>query len=84
MLGLGGLIFCWQLLRFRLVPRLIPVVGLAGYCLIFVFGLASWFDIVDASPNGNVTFLAAPVALFEIVLLPFWLFYRGFKMPQTT
>jgi hypothetical protein len=25
-----------------------------------------------------------PVALFEIILLPFWLFFRGFEMPEAT
>jgi hypothetical protein len=31
-----------------------------------------------------VTSIAIPVALFEIILLPFWLFFRGFKMPEAT
>ena len=84
LLGLGGMIFTWQLFRFRLVPRLISVVGLIGYALVFVVGLASWFDIVDASPGGNATIFALPVALFEIVLLPFWLLAKGFKMPEAT
>jgi hypothetical protein len=84
LLGLGGMIFTWQLFRFRLVPPLISVVGLIGYALVFVAGIASWFDLVDASPGGNATFLAIPAALFEIVLLPFWLFFKGFKMPEAT
>jgi len=29
-----------------------------------------------------VTFLALPVASFEIILLPFWLLFRGFKTPE--
>jgi len=31
---------------------------------------------------GPVAVLALPVAVFEIILLPFWLFFRGFKMPE--
>jgi len=84
LLGLGGLIFVWQLFRFRLVPRLISVVGLIGYALIFFGGIAGWFDLVDATPFGPGTFLAIPVALFEIVLLPFWLLFKGFKIPEAT
>ena len=80
LLGLGGLIFCWLLYRFQLVHRLIVVVGLIGYALIFGVGLATWFDIIDMSGAGWETFLAAPVALFEIVLMPAWLFFRGFKV----
>jgi hypothetical protein len=81
LLGLGGVIFTSQLFRFRLVPNVISITGIVGYSLVFVVGLAGWFDIVDPSPSGNVVYLAIPVALFEIVLLPFWLFFRGFKMP---
>ena len=84
LLGLGGLIFVWQLFRFRLVPQLISVVGLFGYAIVFIGGIASWFDLFDASPGGAGTFFAIPVAVFEIILLPFWLFFKGFKMPETT
>jgi hypothetical protein len=80
--GLGGCIFTWQLIRFELVPRFISVVGLVGYTLCLVVGIASWFGVIDASPSGNAGILVIPVALFEIILLPFWLFYRGFKMPE--
>jgi hypothetical protein len=82
MLGLGGSIFTWMLFRFRLVPRVISVVGLIGYALVFLVGIAGWFDLVDPSPGGNVPFLALPVAVFEIILLPFWLFFKGFKTPD--
>lgn len=83
-LGLGGSIFTWMLFQFRLVPRVISVVGLIGYALVFLVGIAGWFDLVDPSPGGNVAFLAFPVAVFEIILLPFWLFFKGFKAPKAT
>jgi Domain of unknown function (DUF4386) len=82
LLGLGGCIFTWQLIRFRLVPLSISVVGLVGYTSILFCGIASWFGIIDPSPFGPATYIAIPVALFEIVLLPFWLFFRGFKVPK--
>jgi Domain of unknown function (DUF4386) len=82
LLGLGGCIFTWQLIRFKLVPRFIAVVGLVGYTLILFGGIASWFGIIDPSPFGPATFIAIPVAVFEIILLPFWLFFRGFKLPK--
>ena len=84
LLGLGGCIFTWQLVRFRLVPRVISVVGLVGYALILFAGIASWFGVINVSPSGNASVLAIPVAVFEIILLPFWLFFRGFKMPEAT
>lgn len=78
-LGLGGLLFTWMLFRFRLVPRFISVVGLIGYALVFLGGIAGWFDLIDVSPGGNGTPLAIPVAVWEIILLPVWLLFRGFK-----
>jgi len=81
-LGLGGLLFTWLLFRFRLVPLLISVIGLIGYALVFAGGISGWFDLIDVSPGGNGSPLAVPVALFEIILLPFWLLYKGFRMPE--
>ena len=82
LLGLGGGIFVGQLWRFRLVPRLICAVGLVGYALVFFGGLAGWFGVVDVTPLGPAAFLAIPVAVFEIVLLPAWLLIKGFQTPQ--
>jgi hypothetical protein len=82
MLGLGGALFTSMLFRFRFVPRFISVVGLIGYALVLFSGIASWFDLLDPSPGGPVMVLALPVAVFEIILLPFWLLFKGFKMPE--
>jgi hypothetical protein len=84
MLGLGGSLFTWMLFRFRLVPRFISVVGLIGYALVFVASIAGWFGLVDITPGGNGSPVAVPVALFEIILLPFWLLFKGFKTPEAT
>lgn len=82
MLGLGGLLFTWMLFRFRLVPRGISVVGLIGYAVVLLGSIAGWFGLIDVAPGGNGTIFALPVATFEIILLPFWLLFRGFKIPQ--
>jgi Domain of unknown function (DUF4386) len=84
MLGLGGLLFTWMLFRFRLVPRVISVVGLIGYGVVFLGSIAGWFGLIDVTPGGNAQLLAVPVATFEIILLPFWLLFRGFKTPEAT
>jgi hypothetical protein len=76
-LGLGGSLFTWMLFRFRLLPRSISVVGSIGYALVFFGGIAGRFDLVETSPGGSGTFLAVPVAVFEIVPLPFWLLFKG-------
>jgi hypothetical protein len=82
MLGLGGCLFTWMLFRFRLVPRVISVVGLIGYAVVLFAGIAAWFGMIDVAPGGNGQVLALPVATFEIILLPFWLLFRGFKTPE--
>ncbi len=84
LLGLGGCIFTRQLVRSKLVPRFISVVGLVGYALVLFGGVAAWFGLVDPSPGSPASIIAVPVAVFEIILLPFWLFFRGFKMPEAT
>jgi hypothetical protein len=86
LLGLGGVFFTWQLFRFRLVPRLISAWGLIGYGLLIPASIAGWFGLIDVAPAsaGIASLLAVPVASFEIILLPFWLLFRGFKMPETT
>ena len=83
MLGLGGLLFTWMLFRYRLVPRLISVVGLIGYGLLIPASIAGLFGLVEVAPGGNGSPLAVPVAVFEIILLPFWLLWKGFKMPES-
>jgi Domain of unknown function (DUF4386) len=82
MLGLGGSLFTWMLFRYRLVPRVIAVVGLIGYALVFFGSIVGWFGLIDVAPGGSGSFLAVPVATFEIILLPFWLFFKGFKTPE--
>jgi|SRR5579872_2192097 len=83
MLGLGGSLFTWMLLRYRLVPRVISVVGLIGYALMFFASIVGWFDLVNLAPSASGwDVLVLPVAAFQIILLPFWLLFRGFKTPE--
>ena len=83
LLGLSGIILTWMLVRHKMVPRVISVVGLVGYVLTLFGGLAAWFGLIDPASAG-ATIINVPLAVFEIILLPFWLFFRGFKMPEAT
>lgn len=78
-LGLGGVIFTSMLYRSKLVPRVIAVVGIIGYSLLIPAFLLSIFGIVDSTPGGPGTLLAVPVAFFEILLMPIWLYAKGFN-----
>ena len=83
LLGLGGCLFTWMLFRYRLVPRFISVVGLIGYALVFLYSIVGWFGLIDLTPGASGWgVLAFPVAVFEIILLPFWLLFKGFKIPE--
>ena len=84
LLGLGGLLFTWMLFRYRLVPQFISVVGLIGYALVFLYSIPGWFGLINLTPGASGAWgvLALPVAVFEIILLPFWLLFRGFKIPE--
>ena len=79
LLGLGGVLFTSMLFRYRLVPPGISAVGLIGYAIVLLGSIAGWFGLIDVAPGGNGTIFALPVATFEILLLPFWLFFRGFR-----
>ena len=78
-LGLGGLIFTILLFRGRLVPRAIAVVGIVGYGLCLIAFVIALFGILDSTPGGPGTLLAVPVAFFEIILMPVWLYTKGFN-----
>ena len=70
--SLGGLVFCSILYRYKLIPRLMSVWGVAGYtvfllgCILAIFGLD--FGLIHTAPG----------ALFE-VFLSIWLIVKGFN-----
>ncbi len=78
-LGLGGIIFTSMLYQTKLVPRFISVVGIFGYALLLPAFVIALFGIVDPTPGGPGTILAVPVAFFEIILMPIWLYVKGFN-----
>ena len=62
--------------RSRLVPRLIPTVGLVGAPLLLGSVLATLFGVFDQiSPAASV--LALPIAAWELAL-GCWMTFRGF------
>jgi hypothetical protein len=77
-LGLGGIIFTTLLYQSKLVPRFISAVGLVGYTLLLPSAILALYGVLDPSPGGSGSILAIPVAIFEIILMPIWLFAKGF------
>lgn len=75
MLGIGSVVMCLLLLRARMIPAILSVLGLVGYlCLVVsavmgIFGLESSF------------ILFIPGALFELIF-PVLLIAKGFKKQE--
>jgi len=81
-LGVCGLMFCYALDRARLVPRPLALLGLIGYPLLATGAVLDMLGRVD-SLQGSGMLLLLPGGLFEL-LLPLWLFARGFHVPVRT
>ena len=81
-LGLGGLILTTMLYRSKLVPRWISVIGIIGYALLLPAFVLALFGVFDPTPGagGLGSLLAVPVAIWEIILMPIWLFAKGFNV----
>jgi hypothetical protein len=74
---LNGLLFATLLFRSRLVPRIIPLVGLIGVPLLLAANLATVFGHNDQS--SAVSFLATvPIALWELAI-GIWMVAKGFR-----
>ena len=73
-LGVGSLLLCSLLYRFRLVPRVLALLGAVGYGAL----LASGWSALLGGDLGLV--LYAPGAIFEVAF-PLWLIVKGFNEP---
>lgn len=70
---LGALLY-----RARLVPRIIPTVGLIGAPLLLTAMLATYFGIIDqVSPVSGI--LTLPVAAWELSV-GLWMTFKGFNL----
>jgi hypothetical protein len=75
--GVAGLVLSYMLLRTRLVPRALSILGLVGYAALFVGASLEALGLVDTMAGAGLAALV-PGGLFEFVL-PIWLFVRGFR-----
>jgi len=70
-LGVGCIFLCALLYRTRLVPRFLAISGLIGYPILVIGTIAEIFGVHIG------LLLTIPGMFFELVL-PFWLFTKGF------
>ena len=74
----GGVMLSYMLLRTRLVPRGLSVLGLIGYPALLLAAVLDMLGIVDTVGGAGLVGLV-PGGLFEI-LLPIWLIAKGFNL----
>lgn len=74
-LSVGSLPFCYLLYQTKLVPKLIPILGLIGYPALLVLMVV---EIFGAGIGPTLYLLYIPGAMFEIGLA-LWLIARGFN-----
>jgi Domain of unknown function (DUF4386) len=75
--GINAICLGYVMYRSRLVPRIIPLMGLIGAPMILASGVAVMFRIYDqVSPVSAIATI--PVALWELSL-GLWLVIKGFK-----
>jgi len=78
-LGLGGLILTTLLYKTKLVPRFFSVWGMVGYGLLLPCALLTLFGVPNIVPGISVASMVIPVAIWEIILMPVWLYAKGFN-----
>jgi hypothetical protein len=74
--SIAGLMLGYMLLRTRLVPQWLSVLGLIGYAALLVGAVLNTLGLIDMATGTGIVWLV-PGGLFELVL-PIWLFVRGF------
>jgi hypothetical protein len=74
--GAAGLVLSSALRTSRIVPNTLSMLGLIGYPVFLGGTVLAMFDVVDVTHGAGMLALV-PGGLFEL-LLPIWLFTRGF------
>jgi hypothetical protein len=75
--GINGLFLGYAMYRSRLVPRIIPIIGLIGAPVILVSATGTIFGLWDQVSSAGAA-LALPIAVWEFSL-GMWLTVKGFK-----
>ena len=81
--GIGGLILNYLFFVSGLVPRAIAVLGLTGYALLTLTVPLDLLGAIDVESGAGLLMLA-PGGLYEFLVLPIWLFAKGFRPPYAS
>jgi hypothetical protein len=77
--GLAGLMFAYLLYQSKLIPRFLSVWGLIGYAVLLPGTLLDMLGHIDAQQGAAFVIVFLVGGLFEVPVLPIWLFVKGFN-----
>ena len=75
--GVAGLMFAYLMYRAKLIPRALSILGIVGYGVLLLGTIPDMFGLIDVT-QGTGMLAVVPGGLFELIL-PFWLFVKGFS-----
>ncbi|MDN3015619.1 DUF4386 domain-containing protein [Paenibacillus sp. BSR1-1] len=75
MLGINTMMYSYIFYKSKLVPRFIPILGMTGATLVFIYGLLVMFGVIEQISVWSI--LSLPVAANELILAV-WLLVKGF------
>ncbi|MEH7334535.1 DUF4386 domain-containing protein [Neobacillus drentensis] len=75
MLGINTMMYSYIFYKSRLVPSFIPILGMTGATLVFIYGLLVMFSVIEQISVWSI--LSLPVAANEMILAV-WLLVKGF------
>lgn len=78
--GAAGLVLSSALLTSRIVPKNLSILGLVGYPVFLVGSILAMFHLIDVTHGTGMLALVLG-GLFELIL-PIWLFTKGFTFNQ--
>jgi hypothetical protein len=78
--GAAGLVLSSALLTSRIVPRKLAMLGVIGYPVFSLGSTLAMFNVIDITHGAGMLALV-PGGLFELIL-PIWLFTKGFRFHQ--
>lgn len=80
-LSIASIMFCYLLYKTILIPRLISITGIIAYAFVLISAPLDILGTIDTTGSGGILYV--PGALFELFLLPIWLFFKGFNPSST-
>lgn len=76
--GIGGLLLNYMLLKSKLVPSPVAILGLIGYASLLLSVPLDLLGILDMG-KGSGQLLLVPGGLYEFFIMPIFLIFKGFK-----